>query len=80
MPIFVREVDSGSHTKVTICEIAARFVPNHRHSKKPRFMVTFQPFSQATVTSSTVELWNPILVFIAILAIKVKMISSFKKC
>ena len=80
MPIFVREPDSGSHTKVTISEITTRFASNHRHSKRHGFMVTFQPFSQATVTSSTVELWNPILVFIAILAIKVKMISSFKKC
>ena len=79
MPIFVREPDSGRHTKVTISEKTARFALNHGHSKKHRFTVNIQPFSQATVTSSAAELWNQILVLIAYMAIKGKMINSFKE-
>ena len=56
MPIFVREPDSGSHTKAEICEMTASFAPNHGHSKTHRFNVTFQPLSQATATNSATEL------------------------
>ena len=79
MPIFVREHDIGSHTKIINCEMAARFTPNHEHSKRYRFMVTFQSFSQATVTSSAAEICSPIFVIITNLAMKAKLISSFMK-
>ena len=55
--------------QLALMEMTARFAPNHRPSKRYRFTVTFQPFIQATVTSSAAELSRPILILITSLAI-----------
>lgn len=56
---FARKHDGGSHTKVTICEMIARFTPNHGHSKCNLFTSTYEPVGKSTVTSSEENCCSP---------------------